>query len=260
MSTWSLLAEELALWPESVPFWWRDDDAIADSAALQKMLAIAKQNSAPVHLAVIPANLQDSLAIIKAPEHLAHCFVLQHGFDHQSYALAGQRKIELGGSQAKEPQLTKLLANLAAGHRLLQTHFTSQYLPILVPPWNRVESPITEHLSHLGYQQLSVLASNKLKETRFHLNVHIDIIDWKQRQFAGEAQVLSKIISSLAALRIQAEQDGTQKGEPVKPCGLMTHHLDHDEECWAFLTRFFAFCQQQGKVVWLSGPALAQFT
>ena len=260
MSTWSLLAEELALWPESVPFWWRDDDAIADSAALQKMLVIAKQYSAPVHLAVIPAHLQDSLAVIKAPEHRDSCFVLQHGFDHQSYALAGQRKIELGGSQATQPQLTSLLANLATGYTLLQAHFANQYLPILVPPWNRVESPVAEHLTHLGYQQLSVLASDKLEETSFHLNVHIDIIDWKQRKFVGEAQVLSKIISSLTALRIQAQQNASEKSEPVKPCGLMTHHLDHDDECWAFLTRFFEFCQQQDKVIWLSGSALTQFT
>lgn len=230
------------------------------------MLDLAKQYSAPVHLAVIPNSLQDSLAIIKTEQYSSDCFVLQHGFDHQSYARAEQRKIELGGTQVTLKLLPNLLANLTAGHRLLTTQFDEQYLPILVPPWNRIDPLVESHLADLGYQQLSVLASKKLPETNFHLNVHIDIIDWKLRGFAGEEQVLTKIISCLTAQRLQLDTQETrlnQHSTPfdslIKPLGLMTHHLDHDIECWNFLTRFFAFCQQQNKVTWLSGKELAQF-
>ena len=48
---------ELARWRAeglSLPIWWRDDDAIAPTPALERLLALAEQFEAPLHLAVIP--------------------------------------------------------------------------------------------------------------------------------------------------------------------------------------------------------------
>ncbi len=245
MSHWQTLSEEIQQWQQPIPFWWRDDDAIEDSDALQQMLAMAKRFQIPVHLAVIPQRLKHSLNCIKELQHKSDCYVLQHGFDHTSYASPEQRKIELGGTQS----ITQLTDKLLQGRQILADNFESQYLDILVPPWNRISEELSEKLPAIGYKQLSVLASPKLKETDFLVNVHIDIINWKERAFAGEEIVIEKIRQYLAHSR-------TQNLKNFKPCGIMTHHLDHDPQCWQFLDKFFTFCQQHSQLQWLSGEDL----
>jgi len=245
MDIWQKFENELTQWQQPIKFWWRDDDAIADSAPLQTMLAMAHQYAISVHLAVIPNKLQDSLNVIKQAPHKAVSFVLQHGVEHSSFALPDQRKIELGGSQNPK----QLVDNLALGRQRLQQVFNEQYLDILVPPWNRISDDIVPALPGIGYQQLSVLGSAKLEDTDFHLNVHIDIINWKQRVFAGEEVILNNIIEHL-----HNKRTGIDKS--LKPCGLMTHHLDHDQQCWQFLTKFFSVCQQHSNIQWLSGNEL----
>ncbi|MEM5529201.1 hypothetical protein WN093_10275 [Gammaproteobacteria bacterium AS21] len=245
MDIWQKFDSELTLWQQPIKFWWRDDDAIADSDALQTMLTMAHDYAIAVHLAVIPNKLQDSLNVIKNAQHKALSFVLQHGVEHKSFALADQRKIELGGSQNSE----QLVNKLALGRQRLQQVFDEQYLDILVPPWNRISDDIVTALPEIGYRQLSVLGGAKLVETDFHLNVHIDIINWKQRVFAGEDVILNNIIDHLRNKRL-----GIDKSQ--KPCGLMTHHLDHDQQCWQFLTKFFSTCQQHRNIQWLSGNEL----
>lgn len=249
MSSWQMLAEEIQQWTSPVQFWWRDDDAIANSGALQRLLMLAEQFSIPVHLAVIPNSLQTSLSVISKPQHRQNSYVLQHGFDHQSYALDGQRKIELGGSQNR----VHLRDKLAAGQQLLRSRFAEQYLNILVPPWNRIADDIACDLTDMDYKQLSVLGSNKQAETSFNLDVHIDIIDWKKRCFAGEEAILTKIVTHLRDKRLSVDNSN------LKPCGLMTHHLDHDLNCWLFIDKFFKFCQQYDNVEWLAGQQLHQF-
>lgn len=250
MSNWQVLADEIQQWSSPAQFWWRDDDAVANSSELQRLLMLADQYRIPVHLAVIPHSLQASLSVINKEQHRANCYVLQHGYDHQSYALEGQRKIELGGSQ----DVPELLVKLAQGQQLLKSEFGEQYLNILVPPWNRIADDVASELSGMGYTLLSVLGSKKQADTDFNLNVHIDIIDWKQRCFAGEDAILTKIISHLRDKRL-AGLEGN-----IKPCGLMTHHLDHDLNCWLFIDKFFQFCQQHENIEWVSGKQLHDFS
>ena len=248
MDNWQRLSNEIKLWQTPIEFWWRDDDAVADSPALQTMLAIARESAIPVHLAVIPKALESSLDIIKTPENKAISYVLQHGVEHKSYALAGQRKVELGGSQVLLP----LISKLSAGQDLLAAKFADQYLSILVPPWNRIDEDVASALPQVPYKKLSVLSSAKLIETDFHLNVHIDIINWQQRQFAGEGVILDKLIELLTRRRLNIDLR-------TKPIGLMTHHLDHDNQCWQFINSFFKFCQRHPQIDWISGETLYQY-
>jgi len=247
MSSWQALSDEINQWPQSVQFWWRDDDAVADSEPLQQMLQLAKGYQIAVHLAVIPNLLETSLNVIKHSDIQPFSYVLQHGVEHRNFALPEQRKIELGGSQ----DLQSLQQKLSVGQHLLQQTFVDQYLSILVPPWNRIADELIPYLDKIGYQKLSVLGKTKLAETPLHLNVHIDIINWRERQFAGEALILSKIIEHLQHKRLF--------GSSTKPCGLMTHHLDHDRDCWTFLDKFFSFCQSHSKVQWVAGTRLLQY-
>src|SRR5690348_9103787 len=60
---WSDLADELDCWQaagRTATLWWRDDDAVAPGARLERMLSIA--GGVPVALAVIPGPAEPRLA------------------------------------------------------------------------------------------------------------------------------------------------------------------------------------------------------
>ena len=83
-TSWDSLARECDAWAESgrrVELWWRDDDAIADTPALRRLIGIA---TVPLALAVIPAGLEPSLPAFLKSHHSVG--VLQHGFDHRNRA------------------------------------------------------------------------------------------------------------------------------------------------------------------------------
>ena len=97
MTGWQRLREELALWQalgQSPTLWLRDDDAVAPSAALDRLLGLGL----PVALAVIPANATVALAARLAGEPQA--WILQHGWSHTNHAPVGQKKKRAGGGQA----------------------------------------------------------------------------------------------------------------------------------------------------------------
>jgi hypothetical protein len=82
-------------------FWWRDDDAVAASPALDRLLNLARSHAAPLALAVIPARLEPSLAQrLTALEHdqwpAGRLALLQHGYSHTNNAPDGEKKCELG--------------------------------------------------------------------------------------------------------------------------------------------------------------------
>ena len=62
-------------------------------------------------------------------------------------------------------------------------------------------------------------------------NCHCDPIRWKGGpRFRGADDITAALVQHLAARRL----GGTDKGEAT---GLLTHHRDMDEECWAFTSQ-----------------------
>ena len=63
MVKWPDLMAEFDRWEEEgkiATLWWRDDDAVAPTARLSRLLSIA--SGVPVSLAVIPADAEQELA------------------------------------------------------------------------------------------------------------------------------------------------------------------------------------------------------
>ena len=82
---WHDLAAELDRWEEAglvAPLWWRDDDAVAPTPQLDRLLALA--DGAPLALAVIPADVVRELAA--ALEFFPRVTVLHHGWRHANHA------------------------------------------------------------------------------------------------------------------------------------------------------------------------------
>ena len=64
-AAWEALTLELDLWAaegRTATFWWRDDDAIAPTPALDRLRACASAAGIPIALAVIPAKATPELA------------------------------------------------------------------------------------------------------------------------------------------------------------------------------------------------------
>ncbi len=64
MSSWDQLRAELDLWQSEdriATAWWRDDDAVSVTPALETLLRFEQDYKVPLALAVIPGVLQDDL-------------------------------------------------------------------------------------------------------------------------------------------------------------------------------------------------------
>lgn len=229
--SWAALTAELDAWAASgrtAEFWWRDDDAVAVTPALEHLLQLQHRHRAPLMLAVIPARAQGSLATRLAGE--SGIAVVQHGWAHTNHAPVGMAKAELGSDRPT----AYVLGELVRGRLVLDALFGGNWLRVLVPPHNRIAPTVAAQLAPAGYVGLSTY--NPRRNTPPGLrqaNSHIDIMNWTTRRFAGETEALA-----LAVAHLRARREG--KADPHEPTGLLTHHLAHDEAAWGFTDAFLA--------------------
>ena len=241
---WSALTRELDAWSEagrSATLWWRDDDCIEPTAALDRLLALAQQFDLPLALAVVPARLSAALPQ-RLADHRGAC-VLQHGYAHRNHAPAERKKQELDPDRS----LAAVMEELQRGAARLTGHFPMagpvQRLPVLVPPWNRIAPSLIPELPGLGYRGLSAdgprpspTAAPGLQQA----NTHVDLLRALRKQGAASAeQVVGDLVEHLAARRLG-------KAEATEPSGLLTHHLAHDPGSWALLERLLAALREHG--------------
>jgi len=253
MTEWADLDRELDAWGrvgKSATFWWRDDDAMASTPALQRLLdmaATAIGRPLPLALAVIPAPADTGLAqaLRVAPGVVA----LQHGYSHGNHAAAGAKKAEF--PIGRDPSAA--LLDLAGGMQRMQALFGDRALPVLVPPWNRIDPTLTGRLTDLGIRGLSTYgprAAGTTDRGMVLVNTHVDIFSWRpERRFLGIEGCLRLAIGHLAARR-----EG--RVDPSEPTGLLTHHLVHDEDAWSFLAMFLRRTSGHAAVRWMEARQL----
>lgn len=218
-----------------VPFWWRDDDAVDATPALDRLLSVVAGR--PLALAVIPAALQPAL-----PARLATApavTVLQHGWAHRSHAPAGEKKAELG---AHRP-LDVMAAELAEGRARLTAAFGTRFLHVMVPPWNRMTPALLPRLRALGFVGWSSDRQRAGEAALPALHAGVDPIDWRGRAgaFAGTTAALDQLVMAVGG---------------AAPVGLLTHHLVVDAPGWAFLERLSALLATHPGVAWRSAARL----
>ncbi|MFK7857541.1 MAG: polysaccharide deacetylase family protein [Granulosicoccus sp.] len=221
-----------------VTFWLRDDDAVEPCDSLNRLLALTEQFSVPLTLAVIPAYTGEALARrLHACEHVS---VAVHGWSHTNYAGADEKKQELGNHRPQSDVLTELQRGFT---RLAELH-PSQFVPLLVPPWNRISAVIVDHLGELGFTGLSTFGEEKPTAV-MSINTQVDIIDWKGTR-GGRS--LAALISEITAC--------VQTGRST--IGILTHQLVHDEPAWYFLEKLFDVIAEHSDARWLSVSELLE--
>ena len=227
-ATWAALTAELNAWAAAgrqAMFWWRDDDAARVTPPLRHLLAVAARAKVPVALAVIPAHATPELTgpVVAAPG----VSVVQHGYAHVDHAPSGAGSWELGIDRP----LADVAAEIATGRDRLAELFNDRFVPVMVPPWNRIAAPVTAVLPGLGYIALSGFGPRAAPHAAPRLavvNTHCDPIKWRGgAHFAGLASSLSDVIEHLTDRRLG-------RADAAEPTGLLTHHADMDGQAWAF--------------------------
>lgn len=238
------VAAELALWRDQglvLPLWWRDDDAVAPSLELDRLIALAADVAAPLHLAVIPDPATAELADRLRGETTIS--VLQHGWRHANHAPSGQKKAEFG---AHRP-VVEMLDEIAGGWLRIQSLFGAQALPLFTPPWNRIAPQVVAGLRESG---LAGLTTFKPRLARFaapglaQVNTHLDPVDWRNGGSLLPPALLAEQLSIELADRRNGRTDRTE------PYGLLTHHLVHDEAVWTFMADLLAVFESSGVTRW----------
>lgn len=253
MMNWADLERELDSWSsirQSATFWWRDDDAVTATPALKRLLDLAATVAGqplPLALAVIPARADSALA--QALYANDRAVALQHGHSHTNQAAAGAKKAEFG--VGRESSLA--LRDLRSGAQRMGELFGDRALPVLVPPWNRFDPALTGRIAELGIRGLSTYGPRAAKTTAggiIVVNTHVDIINWREgRRFLGLEGCLRLAVGHLAARR-----EG--RFDPAEPTGLLSHHLIHDDDAWAFLAAFLQRTKHHPAVRWMDARQL----
>jgi hypothetical protein len=194
-----------------VPLFVRDDDAGWDDERLFALCDLFAARSAPLDLAVIPTELDETLARqLRARARAGQLAVHQHGFAHRNHEVTG-RKCEFGPSRPVELQR----ADIARGRARLDELLGELVQPFFTPPWNRCTAGTAEVLRDLGFE----LLSRESRAERFgvdglpELPVHVDWMAHRKGVRVG----LGELGARLAA--------AVEEGGPV---GLMLHHAAMD--------------------------------
>lgn len=215
-----------------VRLWWRDDDAGRDHPKLAALLDLAHRREAPLALAVVPAWLEKACAkqILACPM----ATVLQHGIAHDDHARPPQRKIELGGKASA----AELSHGLARSWQHLAQAFGPRAMPVLVPPWNRIDRSLVPKLPTLGFCGLSTFGSRGSRlgaDGLVQINTHLDLVAWRD---AARPLGLDEACERLASLLSLADRE---------PIGILSHHLVMDAVAFALLDRLLGLVQDHPK-------------
>ncbi|MBX3596141.1 MAG: polysaccharide deacetylase family protein [Rhizobiaceae bacterium] len=217
-----------------VQFWLRDDDAVEPTPALDRLLNLCDEWRVPLVLAVIPQPTGNALADRLAAFNTVSVAV--HGWAHLNHALPGEKKQELG----RHRPASTIIGELREGLEKLKGLYGSRAIPMLVPPWNRIDPDLVPRLKDAGFTTLSTYGPKKMRDVQV-MNSTVDVIDWHgTRGCVDHARLVGQIVQQV------------RSGETI---GILTHHLVHDEAVWLFLQRLFDTTRAYN-VEWLSSEKL----
>jgi hypothetical protein len=250
---WPDLVDELDRWHEAgrvATLWWRDDDAVAPSRALERVASIAGKVS--IALSVIPAATQPELAgWLSHRERSApgtRIAVLQHGWRHSNHSV-GTKKSEF----PKERLSEEVAFELSAGRMRLIELFGTPALPVLVPPWNRFDDRLLPLLRRSGLSGISKAEPRLTPQPLpgvVEANIHVDLVAWAgSRDFIGDKAALGSLIAHLRARRLGLACSN-------EPTGILTHHLVQDKPTDTFLHRLLDVTGAHVAALWLEAAEI----
>lgn len=243
------LLAELDAWAKSdmtAELWWRDDDAGEPCVELDQLIRLSNEHGVPCGLASIPTRAGEPLR--KVVSGAAHIWILQHGYAHINHASSGNGAWELGLHRPT----SVVLDELRDGMLKLSQLFKDRFVPVVVPPWNKMDPELLPYLPVMGFRGAS--ASYKLHrpvppgDLRV-ADAHCDVLSWKKpvkiARFAGMEKCVNYLVSHLQDKRLG-------KTDETEPTCVLTHHLEMDDAAWGFMDTLFSLTCAHPHVRWLS--------
>ncbi|MGU3329712.1 glycosyltransferase [Methylobacterium mesophilicum] len=230
--------DEAAASSRRVRFWWRDDDVVAATPALDRLIALAEAHDAPLLLAAIPSGIEPSLGVRLASAKAVRVAV--HGLAHHDHAPPGEKAAEFGPHRPLDARV----ADAAAGLRIARERLPEALLlPVFVPPWNRFAPDLAAALPGLGYRGLSAVPGPAIPGL-VRADATLDPIDWRgTRSVRDPDDLLRDLAAGIAR-------------DPSRPVGLLTHHRVHDAAIWAFVADLLAVLRDHPAVTCLDPQSL----
>ncbi|MFK7751133.1 MAG: polysaccharide deacetylase family protein [Sedimentitalea sp.] len=252
MQVMSRLEAELDRWGDAdltLPIWWRDDDAIAPTPALDRLDEMARETGLDVHLAIIPAPATPDLGTYLSDKPHFHPVV--HGWAHDNHAPQGQKNAEFGAHRPVQA----LCSDAARGLESLENTLKRAPVAMFVPPWNRISPDLVAALAGLGYGAVSTYGPRtKAAPGLMQVNTHIDPIYWRGgRGLLDPALQINALVTHLAERRAGRADAG-------EPLGLLTHHLVHDDAIWSFVYHLIQTLMRGPVQIWSAQKAIKKDT
>ncbi|MCO6187650.1 polysaccharide deacetylase family protein [Rhizobium sp. L1K21] len=222
--TWlSVLEDELAAWTRAgrkPVIWWRDDDAIEPSAALDRLLGLAQRFRFPICVAVIPGLVTPELGVcLDATQGVC---VATHGYMHTDHSAKEQKKTELTENLPSRSVET-VLTELETARQRMRQLFGDAAADLLVPPWNRMSDAVAAALPQAGFKVVSGFAERRFNPAVAQMDCHLDLMEWRP---VKKGKALAAILVELEAQLRFARETGRDH------IGILSHHLVHDETAW----------------------------
>lgn len=167
--------------------------------------------------------------------------VLQHGIAYADFAPAGAKKIELGGKADR----ARLQRDLVGGRQRLQAAFPDQFLPVLVPPWNRIDPDVEAMLPQLGFAAISSFRGRRAPavDGLLRIDADIDVVDWQKRRLLSPDE-LDRELSAL----------GRDRGSSAM--GILAHHAALGPAAVRAFCAWIATLEDRFPLAWLDPRAL----
>lgn len=245
----NLLLAELDAWAKSdatAELWWRDDDAGEPCADLDQLFRLSEQYSAPCGLASIPVRAGEPLR--KAVGEQPYIWVLQHGYAHINHAPKGNGAWELGLHRP----VSEVLEELRQGMLKLSQLFNDRFVPVVVPPWNKMAPELLPYLPVMGYRGVSASYKRHRPVPPGDLKVadaHCDLLSWKGKdksaRFAGSEKCVTSLVDHLREKR-------TGLADETEPSCVLTHHLEMDGDAWDFMDTLLSVTSGHPAAKWVS--------
>ncbi|MEL7092702.1 MAG: polysaccharide deacetylase family protein [Pseudomonadota bacterium] len=219
-------------------FWWRDDDAVEVTPALEQLAQLADAFDLKIHLAIIPAGATHDLATYcKGAPFLP----VVHGWAHRDHSEGGDKKNEF------QTPREGAIDDAARGFDRMHALFGADLRAMFVPPWNRISDAVVNALPPLGFTELSTYGPRSAVQAApglVQINTHLDPIDWR----GGGGLIDAENLVTRAAAHFTDRAEG--RADADEPYGLLTHHIVHDPAIWAFATEIITELQLAGARPW----------
>ncbi len=249
VSAWAALDDVLARARQedrTIQFWWRDDDVIEPTPALDALLERSRRWNVPMALASIPSRA--TVGLVERLKSTPTADVLVHGWAHTNHAPKSEKAAEFGAHRSRNV----LAAEAGDGLARIKEMFGPQAVPAFVPPWNRVDRSFVDALPALGFSGVSTHGRSDADQPNglIRVNAHWDPIAWKARGGLKDKSGLLRQLTELVE-----EELATDVGV-LEPIGILTHHLVHDAWIDAFLDELIPRLTGSGAVRFVSARNL----